>query len=306
MHASARPLHWKLRGAVTALASFTLAASLMHAIPAYAAAPPTEISLATNLSTVAAGQTYRLTATASSTVTASGSHIEVVQVETESVVASCTTGSACTFSSTFPADSPRSYLARVIQDSTSLVLAESAPVVVAREPWAVELKSSATALQAGQTAKLTATTNQYLDRTDSNYALYIFDRTSGSLLKSCSSGRSCSANVSGQGRDTELHRALDPIAQNSRTTAALNTREGSTVLASGGRDLNPVQRALAQSDEIIARPAPGVHAEVTAVMGARAAGLTPRAIGTSRPIRSACAEFLGNAGAVLTSPPTAI
>jgi len=54
-------------------------------------------------------------------------------------------------------------------------------------------------------------------------------------------------------RTDELTGALDPIAQNSRTSAVMSTREGTDVLAGGGRDLSPAQRALGQGDDIVAR-----------------------------------------------------
>ncbi|WP_156160728.1 hypothetical protein [Demequina soli] len=113
------------------------------------------------------------------------------------------------------------------------------------------------------------------------------------------------ANTAGlEARANALQGVLDPIAQNSRTAAVLGTREGQTVLAGGGRDLSPLQRALVQEGEIVAR-APGVHAEVTAVNGARSAGLTPQGIGVSRPICPACQGFLEESGATITSPTTA-
>lgn len=117
--------------------------------------------------------------------------------------------------------------------------------------------------------------------------------------------RGVAANTAGlEARANAVHRALDPIAQNSRTTAALGTREGQTVLVGGGRDLSPAQRALAQDGEIVAR-SPGAHAEVTAVTGAQSAGLTPQGIGVSRPICPACQAFLEEPGATITSPTTA-
>ena len=197
MRASARPMHWALRSAVIALTSFALVASLINAAPAYAATPPTEVTAATNLSTVAAGQTYRVTATTSSTVSATGSRIEILKVGSDDILATCTTGSSCSFSSTFPSGDARSYAARVVLESNGTVLAESAPVMVSRQPWAVDLASSSTTLQAGQTARLTATTNQHLDRTEGAFALYIFDRTSETLLGTCTTGKSCIVNVTG-------------------------------------------------------------------------------------------------------------
>lgn len=105
-------------------------------------------------------------------------------------------------------------------------------------------------------------------------------------------------------RADELSGVLDPIARNSRTSAVLGTRQGRDVLAGGGRDLSPAQRALARDGDVIARGR-GLHAEVTAVNGARTAGLTPQGIGVSRPICPACISFLEDAGATITSPFTA-
>jgi hypothetical protein len=50
----------------------------------------------------------------------------------------------------------------------------------------------------------------------------------------------------------ELQAALDPIAQNSRTSAVMSTEEGTGNLAPGGRDLSPAQRALANDGDIVA------------------------------------------------------
>lgn len=43
-------------------------------------------------------------------------------------------------------------------------------------------------------------------------------------------------------RTDELTGALDPIAQNSRTSAVMSTRQGADVLAGGGRDLTEIRR----------------------------------------------------------------
>ena len=43
----------------------------------------------------------------------------------------------------------------------------------------------------------------------------------------------------------------------------------------------------------------GLHAKVTAVNAARNAGLTPTAIGTSRPICPACVSFLDDSRATI-------
>ncbi len=45
-------------------------------------------------------------------------------------------------------------------------------------------------------------------------------------------------------RANTVHGALDPIAASRRTTAVLETTDGSRIIASGGRDLSPAQRAV--------------------------------------------------------------
>jgi hypothetical protein len=61
------------------------------------------------------------------------------------------------------------------------------------------------------------------------------------------------------GRVDDFHGALDPIAQNSRTTSVMSTQEGVDIVSSGGRDLSPAQRALAQDGDVLGR-LPGAHA----------------------------------------------
>lgn len=101
------------------------------------------------------------------------------------------------------------------------------------------------------------------------------------------------------GRVDDFHGALDPIAQNSRTTSVMSTRQGTDIIASGGRDLSPAQRALAQSGDFLGR-VPGAHAEVTSLDAATKAGLTPAQIAVSRPICGPCqAVIQGTGGEIL-------
>jgi hypothetical protein len=60
-------------------------------------------------------------------------------------------------------------------------------------------------------------------------------------------------------RAGEVHGALHPVAQRMRTTAVLET-SGGRVVAGGGPDLTPAQRALLGPGESAAR-LPGAHAE---------------------------------------------
>jgi len=102
------------------------------------------------------------------------------------------------------------------------------------------------------------------------------------------------------GRADELADALDPIARNHRTPAAMSTAEGRDVLAGGVRDLSPAQRALAGEDDVLAKM-PGEHAEVTGMKKAAEEGLTPTAIGTSRDICTSCRAALEESGATIIS-----
>jgi len=101
-------------------------------------------------------------------------------------------------------------------------------------------------------------------------------------------------------RTDQLTGALDPIAQNSRTSAVMSTRQGADVLAGGGRDLSPAQRALGQGDDVLGR-LPGAHAEITAMDAAGKAGLTPWQMAVSRPICPACQSAIEGSGG--TVPP---
>jgi RHS repeat-associated protein len=102
-----------------------------------------------------------------------------------------------------------------------------------------------------------------------------------------------------------MHGVLDPIAAGRRTTAALDTAEGTRVLAAGGRDLSKAQRALMVPGEVAAK-LPGAHAEVTALQHAAQNGLTPAQMAVSRTICPTCRAAIEQSGGQLTSPTTAI
>jgi RHS repeat-associated protein len=100
-------------------------------------------------------------------------------------------------------------------------------------------------------------------------------------------------------RANEVHRALDPIAQSRRTTAAVRAvaPDGTEVIiiASSERSLSRAQQAALQAGEVAARGEG--HAEVTAINAAREMGLRPVEVAASRPICTACAQATYNAGA---------
>jgi Cytidine and deoxycytidylate deaminase zinc-binding region len=101
-----------------------------------------------------------------------------------------------------------------------------------------------------------------------------------------------------------IHSVLDEIAQQQRTTAVLETDVG-RIIASGGQDLNPLQKAILGRGEIAAK-APRVHAEITALDKAAIIGATPSKLAVTRAICPQCAAVIESRGGRSTSPTTAV
>ncbi|MGA2936143.1 MAG: hypothetical protein ABSF52_03480 [Syntrophobacteraceae bacterium] len=102
----------------------------------------------------------------------------------------------------------------------------------------------------------------------------------------------------------EFHSTLDRIAQTMRTTAILETDAG-RIIAGGGRDLKPIQRALLNEEEFAAK-LPRAHAEITALEYAAKNGMRPQALAVTRKICPDCVTAIEQSGGRLTSPTTAI
>jgi hypothetical protein len=105
-------------------------------------------------------------------------------------------------------------------------------------------------------------------------------------------------------RANQIHAALDGIAQRQRTTAVLST-DGDTIIAGGKRDLDPKQKALLRLGERAGK-LPGQDAEITTLYEAMNAGLSPRALATTRPMCEDCQAAVELAKGKLTSSTTAI
>ncbi|MGC0370110.1 RHS repeat-associated core domain-containing protein [Microbacterium sp. SLBN-111] len=103
----------------------------------------------------------------------------------------------------------------------------------------------------------------------------------------------------------DVHAVLDPIASKQRTTAALSTKEGTTIVGGGARDLNPAQVTVATQDGAQVARSSGAHAEVTVVEYARDKGLTPQVIVATRNFCDRCTSFLESEGATIVGPRTA-
>jgi hypothetical protein len=109
-------------------------------------------------------------------------------------------------------------------------------------------------------------------------------------------------------RVEEIHGMLKPIEQiRFRTTAILDTREGTRIVAQGTRDISRAHEATLQPGEVAAR-LPRAHAEITALTYAAKHGLTPAEIAVSRPFcpEGTCTRAIEAAGGRLTSDRTAI
>lgn len=156
---------------------------------------------------------------------------------------------------------------------------------------------------------LTVVNVESLGRTETTYNLTVADFHTffaGEAWAYVHNMCACSVAAKGVGARVEaVHGALDPIAAGRRTTAALDTVEGTRVLAAGGRDLSPAQRALMAPGEVAAK-SPGVHAEITALQHAEQHGLTPAEMAVSRAICPSCKAAIEQSGGQLTSPTTAI
>ncbi|KAA0248700.1 MAG: hypothetical protein DYG91_14790 [Chloroflexi bacterium CFX7] len=98
----------------------------------------------------------------------------------------------------------------------------------------------------------------------------------------------------------QVHGTLDPIAQAQRTTAVLRSNVGD-IVAGGGRDLTPAQRALVARNGDVAARLPGAHAEVTALQRAKLMGATPKALTTTRPFCPTCMKVITDANGKVIS-----
>lgn len=157
--------------------------------PAYADPPaPSSITLVSDVSAFDAGDMAHLTAETDVTVTGTGQTIRIFDDTTSTELQSCTTGAACEVDVQFFTGDPHVYVATV-------GVLESDPVEVARTGWVIDLTADSTTIVAGDTAELTASTNQDVGETNSEYEIFIFDVSNGELLHSCSTGDECIADT---------------------------------------------------------------------------------------------------------------
>jgi hypothetical protein len=152
-------------------------------------------------------QSSALTATSNIDLTQAVDYLGIYDQTTGTYVGSpCDTGTTCAASVTEPTSSLQCYIA-VVSSSypasypPSGEQATSSTVCVTWEGIGVSLSASPTTLPVGVATTLTATTSTDVGPTP--FYTYIYDATTGSLVRSCGAGTSCQATVSQSAATTE-------------------------------------------------------------------------------------------------------
>ena len=153
--------------------------SVLGAAPA---PKPTSVVIAADTTQFSTGQSVVLTGTVNIDVAPSGSVITIVDLTTGQTLKSCSTGTSCSTTTTFYTGTAHTYVAKVAKlTSTS--------VSVSRAPWTTALASDNSSFAIGESVTFSATSNQNAGATSGNYELYIFDRTTGTKVGSCTRPR---------------------------------------------------------------------------------------------------------------------
>jgi hypothetical protein len=146
-----------------------------------------------------------LTATANQDVGPTPYYIRIWDGEAGVYLATCSSGTTCTASVTRPHVDFTSFAA-VVADSAGYSQAATYNHDVYWHGAELALSASPTTVAVGGTSTLTATTNQ--DVGPSPFYVELFDTTTGTFLKSCGSGTSCSVQVSQAAASTHAYQAF--------------------------------------------------------------------------------------------------
>jgi RHS repeat-associated protein len=186
--------------AVLALAIGTTGAGFPVPASADDVPAPTSLSLAAASSTFSADGAMSFTATTDTTMTGTGLYVSVWDLTAGVRLSVCSTGTSCAATGYFASGGPHQYRAFLTADVPSVVpgapVLQSNTVEGARSPWTLALTSSAQTFPAGGHATLTATANQSVTGTGGVYAITIMDATTQGMVVRCTTGSSCSGNVS--------------------------------------------------------------------------------------------------------------
>jgi len=146
-----------------------------------------------------------ITATANQDVGPTPYYIRIWDGDAAAYVATCGSGTTCSATVTKPTVTLGSFTGLV----TPLSGVQVAMSMAREVNWhgaQLALSASPTTLAVGGTATVTATTA--LDVGPSPFYIEIFDATSGTLLRQCGAGTSCSTQVSQPGATTHAYRAF--------------------------------------------------------------------------------------------------
>jgi RHS repeat-associated protein len=128
--------------------------------------------------------------------------IHIFDVVTDTRVAYCTTGASCQADILWDASSPNgaSYVAFVASAGTSPHVDALENVQYARgssvssKAWQVSLASNKTTAAAGESTTITATANQNVGLTGGKLALYIVEWAQGTIVRTCTTGVTCTVD----------------------------------------------------------------------------------------------------------------
>lgn len=148
-----------------------------------------------------------LTATANADVGPTPYYIRIYDLSSNSYIATCGSGTTCSFGVTEPTPNSQEYVALISDASGSYppgnIRATSSPAFILWHSTGVSLTASATTLGVGGISTLTATSSA--DVGPSPFYIEIFDATTGVLVADCGFGTTCTASVSQSDAETDQY-----------------------------------------------------------------------------------------------------
>ena len=160
------------------------------------------VSLVASAEFVSAGQSYKLTATANQNVGSTAGTLKtyIIDTTTGAVFGSCATGKVCAIQTAAFLGIDQHYFLAVVaesgtpatRDELTNIQAQSDQVGITPVPWGISFETDREQFLVGTSAKLTARTSQDVGKTGGLFVIDIFDRTTGQLVKTCATGKTCS------------------------------------------------------------------------------------------------------------------
>lgn len=198
---------------------------------------PWTLDLDVDKAVLAAGETYKVQATANQSVgeTSGEYRIFIVDTTTGATVAQCYYSDTCaTPNLRYFTGLPHTYRAFVASASNVDVDVQASSNTVdgpMRQAWTVDLAVDKAVVAAGESYSLTATANQDVGETSGNYWIYIVDTTTGSLVTRCYDWDVCTAqNLRVFSGEPHLYQAYvaSPAGWDVDVQATSNTLAGAT------------------------------------------------------------------------------